>query len=230
MFGKEHGEFTMSYSQFLIAKYGCPKCAKNFSPSYDEALENIMLTNNDKYKLIEFKEYIGDLSEIKFYCHEKDKFGKEHGEFKVSYGQFLAHRQSCPKCKQSNIEEELNFNLKNINIKYEQYKKFEWLKMNNKQSLDFYLTDYNIAIECQGKQHFRPISIFGGEKSFIFQLERDINKSKLCQEHGIKLIYLLSKEITKKDLSHIPQDKNLYTKENTFETVKDIVEYIQSFK
>ena len=32
------------------------------------------------------------------------------------------------------------------------------------------------------------------------------------------------------DLSDIPQDKNLYTKENTFETVKDIVEYIQSFK
>lgn len=229
-FGREHGEFITTYSQFLNTKYTCQKCAKNFSPTYEEALENIILANNGKYELVEFKEYKGDISEIKFYCHEKDKFGQEHGEFKVTYGQFLAHRQSCPKCKQSNIEEELNFNLKNINIKYEQYKTFEWLKMINKQSLDFYLTDYNIAIECQGKQHFRPISRFGGEKSFIFQLERDINKSKLCQEHGIKLIYLLSKEITKKDLSDIPQDKNLYTKENTFETVKDIVEYIQSFK
>lgn len=41
-----------------------------------------------------------------------------------------------------------------MNIKYERYKKFSWLK---KQNLDFYLPDYNIAIECQGIQHFEPL-------------------------------------------------------------------------
>ena len=30
------------------------------------------------------------------------------------------------------------------------------------QSLDLYLPDFNIAIECQGIQHFKPID-FGGK-------------------------------------------------------------------
>ena len=41
--------------------------------------------------------------------------------------------------------------LKSENIKFEKQKKFEWL---GRQSLDFYLPEYNVAIECQGIQHF----------------------------------------------------------------------------
>ena len=50
---------------------------------------------------------------------------------------------------------------------------FPWL---NRQRLDFFLPDYNIAIEYQGEQHFKPIKYFGGEKRFIDRIERDKKK------------------------------------------------------
>ena len=76
------------------------------------------------------------------------------------------------------------------NIKYEQEKNFEWLKRDNYNlSLDFYLPDYNIAIECQGEQHFKPIDFYGGEEKFKRVLENDLLKIKLCNEHNIILLH-----------------------------------------
>ena len=69
------------------------------------------------------------------------------------------------------------------NIKYEQEKNFEWLKRDNYNlSLDFYLPDYNTAIECQGEQHFKPIDFYGGEEKFKRVLENDLLKIKLCSQ------------------------------------------------
>ena len=53
----------------------------------------------------------------------------------------------------------MNF-LKENNIEFETQKRFKWL---GGKSLDFYLPKYNIAIECQGLQHFRPV--YGRKKS-----------------------------------------------------------------
>ena len=61
--------------------------------------------------------------------------------------------------------------------------------------LDFYLPDFNIAIECQGGQHFSPIDLFGGEEFFNKTLLRDGIKNKLCAEHGIKIIYFSNAHI-----------------------------------
>ena len=55
--------------------------------------------------------------------------------------------------------------------------------------LDFYLLENNIAIECQGIQHFEPIDIFGGEEKFKYRIENDNRKRKLCEENGVKLLY-----------------------------------------
>ena len=62
------------------------------------------------------------------------------------------------------------------NINFEFQKHFDWLC---RQSLDFYLPDYNIAIECQGSQHFEPNEFFDGEKSFNEQVKRDNRKKPL---------------------------------------------------
>lgn len=47
---------------------------------------------------------------------------------------------------------------------------FDWLSL---QKLDFYLNDYNVAIECQGIQHFKECEHFGGKNGFIKTQERD---------------------------------------------------------
>ena len=57
------------------------------------------------------------------------------------------------------------------------------------QSLDFYLPEYNIAIECQGMQHYKPVKLFGGEEQFIKQIALDKNKRELCEKNGIKILY-----------------------------------------
>jgi len=75
-------------------------------------------------------------------------------------------------------------------IEFEPYKKFDWL---GRQHIDFYLPKYNVGIECQGGQHFKPISIFGGEEYFLKRVARDIRKRKLCKENNIKLMYYTNK-------------------------------------
>lgn len=71
-------------------------------------------------------------------------------------------------------------------INYITQKKFDWLKYKRHQKLDFYLPDYNIAIECQGEQHFYEKSYFNRRgKSFSL----DENKKRLCNEHGITILY-----------------------------------------
>lgn len=64
-----------------------------------------------------------------------------------------------------------------------------WLKNKASLSLDFYLPEYNIGIECQGRQHFMPVPDFGGEKQFIDTVECDKKKLQLCKENGVKLLY-----------------------------------------
>ena len=71
-------------------------------------------------------------------------------------------------------------------ITYNYQKRFNWL---GRQSLDFYLPDYNVAIECQGRQHFEAVDYFGGDKGFKNTLERDKRKKALCEKNGIKLLY-----------------------------------------
>ena len=58
--------------------------------------------------------------------------------------------------------------------------------------IDFYLPEYNVAIECQGAQHFGievPNRIRFSEEDYRDIRERDELKYKLCKEHGIRLLY-----------------------------------------
>lgn len=61
-----------------------------------------------------------------------------------------------------------------------------WL---GKQRIDFYIPKHNVAIECQGIQHFIPKEHLGGEAAFKETIKRDLTKRKLCQENGVKLLY-----------------------------------------
>ena len=61
------------------------------------------------------------------------------------------------------------------------------------------LPDYNIAIECQGDQHFKLVDFGGkGEKyanqDFEKNKERDYRKLKKCLSNNIEMIYVVDKE------------------------------------
>ena len=69
--------------------------------------------------------------------------------------------------------------------------------------LDFYLPDYNIAIECQGRQHFIEIPHFDGKNGLKTRIIRDVTKNNLCNENSIKLFYIVNEkdmQLTKKKI------------------------------
>lgn len=109
--------------------------------------------------------------------------------------------QSCG-CTQISRGEKLIYDLL---VKYEinfiQQKTFSDCKNIKKLPFDFYLQDYNIAIEYDGEQHFRVIDFFGGKDEFIMRQKRDQIKTKYCIEHNIHLIripfYYTKEEIEK---------------------------------
>jgi hypothetical protein len=56
---------------------------------------------------------------------------------------------------------------------------------NKQMQLDIFIPDRNIALEYQGMQHYKMVSMFGGYHS---QQIRDFEKKKACKELGIELI------------------------------------------
>ena len=57
-------------------------------------------------------------------------------------------------------------------------------------SLGFYLPKYNVAIECQGEQHFVKMRyITETDEKLKMVQERDKVKKELCEKHGIKILY-----------------------------------------
>ena len=99
--------------------------------------------------------------------------------------------KGCFYCKMSHLEREIMNFLNNTHINYVPQKHFKWL---GKQTLDFYLPDYNIAIECQGEQHFKPVKHFGGEERNKQTINNDIKKYNICEKNNIKVIYFFPKE------------------------------------
>lgn len=111
---------------------------------------------------------------------------EKHGEFKKTPDQHLNLREGCPFCKSSHMETEIRTFLNENNVEFEEQKRFSWL---GRLSLDFYLPKYNIAIECQGIQHFEARDFFGGLNSFTETKKRDNRKNNLCTENNVKLLY-----------------------------------------
>ena len=92
-------------------------------------------------------------------------------------------------------EEELFSLIKKIykqsNVIYQYRPKFLMNSITNgQQSLDIFIEDLNVGVEYQGKQHYEPVEIFGGEKGFRDTVERDKKKYRLCRENGINIAYV----------------------------------------
>jgi hypothetical protein len=87
--------------------------------------------------------------------------------------------------------------LKNYEITYEPQKRFDDCRDVFPLPFDFYLSDYNMAIECDGIQHFEPIKHFGGVERFKIRQQHDRIKNVYCSVNNIQLLripYTMSNE------------------------------------
>jgi hypothetical protein len=183
----EHGEFWQEANNHLCGSK-CPVCNGKIKLTTSEFISNAIKIHGDKYDYSKVK-YINSHTKVCIICHEKTINGIEHGEF---WQTPLNHTSGygCKICGlKYNLSETKLFNLlKNefsCDIISRQYSP-DWL---NNQSLDIFLPEYNIAIEYQGEQHFKPVSIFGGEIGFNKTLERDKRKYNLCKKNELLLFY-----------------------------------------
>ena len=53
-----------------------------------------------------------------------------------------------------------------------------------------YIPDFNGALEYQGEQHFKPVSIFDGDEGFAQTLKRDRLKLALAEQNGVTIEFI----------------------------------------
>ena len=116
-----------------------------------------------------------------------------HGLFKQTPSNHLIAKSGCPACSQSYGEKQVEIFLKSKNINYTKQKKYKDCININMLPFDFYLPDYNICIEFNGIQHYKPVDIFGGEESFKLTKLRDGIKEKYCKNNELSINYKFSK-------------------------------------
>lgn len=206
----EHGEFWQKANNHMSGM-GCKKCAtkENIlrqSNNIQNFIEKAKCIHGDKYDYSE-SVYVNLKTKIKIKC-------PIHGDF-WQLPQNHLKGWGCKKCSQSHLEKEVSNFLKNNNIDFVQEKTFSWLKYQNPMYLDFYLPDYNVAIECQGEQHFRIVDFSGhnlkrAEKNYEVVKKRDILKKELCSKHGIEILFF----------SKFSDDKMIATTEQLLEEIK----------
>ena len=172
----KHGEFWQKPNGHLNGQ-GCPSCNKITS---DDFIQKATLIHNGKYDYSKV-DYKTAKTKVCIIC-------PEHGEFWQAPGSHLSGK-GCPHCLSSKIEDTIETKLNEMNVNFEKQKTFNWLKSKRNMRLDFYLPEYNIAIECQGKQHFDNIEYFGGNDGLKYRKYNDMIKLKLCKEHNVNLLY-----------------------------------------
>ena len=180
-----HGEFWQMPSNHLHPKHPqeCPLCyLEGRIKTTEQFIEDAKQVHGDKYDYSK-SVYEKNNKKLCIIC-------PTHGEFWQTPHCHLGGR-GCPKCSESKYEKYIMDYLLAEKIFFEHRKHFNWLEQ---QHLDFYLPEYNIAIECQGEQHFRPVD-FGNKGSewsdnlFETNKARDYSKITKCKENNVKLIH-----------------------------------------
>lgn len=185
---KKHGIFSSTIETligyFLKNESPCIKCRGKIvdrhytTQQFISMLKKIYFDKNYDYTKTT---YVNWTTKVEIIC-------PKHGKFK-RLPQRLFEGRGCPHCKESLLEREIRQFLlqKKIDFVY-QYRN---TKLLGKKSRDFFLPKYNVAIECQGKQHLSTDSIF--HKSISIKLEDifsyDIIKYEICNKAGIKIYY-----------------------------------------
>lgn len=172
----------MGLNSFLNTKKYCRICYSEMNLTHEEFLKKIKNSN------IEILSNYKRMNEhIECRCKECGTFFKETGK------RLTSSKQPCPSCREYYkldskgvvfIKKWLNTN--NINFMSEHT--FEDLKYINKLRFDFYLPEFNICIEYDGKQHYESCKWYGGEKALATSKIRDNLKNKYCYKNNIRLL------------------------------------------
>lgn len=119
-------------------------------------------------------------------CGHEDEITIQY--FKQGYG-IVCH--NCCKKNVSKGELQIKEVLEKFGIRYVAQFRIK-TRDRSFQRLDFYLPDFNSAIEFNGRQHYEKNEFFHHHRkykctTFESQVERDLRKRKWCRDNGIEL-------------------------------------------
>jgi very-short-patch-repair endonuclease len=187
---KIHGEFSQSPSSHFN-NCGCPNCSNNVRLTNDEFIIKSKLTHGDRYdySLVDYK---NNSTKIKIIC-------PKHNIFKQQPAHHI-NGSGCPVCNVSlGVISIINF-LSDFKIKFDVEKRFKDCRNILPLPFDFYLPEYNICIEYDGQQHYKPMGYKSGFKKFKKTIKRDEIKNNYCKENNIKLLRISYKDNVKEAL------------------------------
>lgn len=179
--------FVTSLSSIQNSNGACFKCSvKNLGRQQALSISEVEARVNSVGGniLLNSREYISNgKSNLKILCGTCGE-----NIFKVSLSNYeYDGKTRCSICSKRTSQGELiisNF-LDNNGISYETEKRFDDCCDKKPLPFDFYLPDYNMAIEFDGQHHFEPI--YGYERLEITKKHDNI-KNDYCCSHGIDIL------------------------------------------
>lgn len=204
---KFHNEFfQQTPSRHLFENSGCPKCVYNNKKiKHTKTLEQFVIDAN----IVHNNKYGYSLVDYKNAKNKIDVICPIHGVFKVVAGCHSSGKCGCPKCYiSSKGEEYIKYFLEEKNINFIPQMKFEDCKNKRRLPFDFYLKEYNIIIEYDGKQHYEIREFFGGEVAFKERQNNDRIKNQYCLDNNIPLHRIRYDEDLKVRLKEIMKTLN----------------------
>lgn len=214
----EHGEFWQTPHTHLRG-CGCQQCGYLRTQKQNQTItrqcantfiEKARKIHNDKYDYSKVQ-YANAITQICIIC-------PKHGEFWQTPNRHL-QGHGCPKCCESSLEKEIGYILDKNDIFYIK----EYKLKNSFKRFDFFIPQFNIFIECQGKQHFEDIPYFSSTP-YEQRLESDILKHNFVVEQQQEIIYFTKKEYEKL----IPYNNGIYTFDNVYFDSNTILQKIQN--
>lgn len=173
---KKHGPFKQE-ARVHMEGSGCKKCflESNRSDKAEFITKSIELHGNryDYSKVI----YRDNKTKVVVIC-------KQHGEFKIQPNAHLAVRGGCPRCSESKGESRIRLFLTKLGVEFVQEYRIEPYRYR----YDFYVPKVNLLIEYHGEQHYRPVSIFGGEAGYKKTVKRDKVKREVARRSDYKML------------------------------------------
>jgi predicted nucleic acid-binding Zn-ribbon protein len=196
-----HGIFEQKAKNHINNKQGCINCThivqitKEYFIEYSEKIH----INKYDYSLVEINNDSNNKQKVKIIC-------SKHGIFEQTINNHM-RGQNCKQCKiiykgEQYFKSILEYN----NILYTTNKTFDDCVNKRKLLFDFYLNDYNVCVEIDGIQHFKPIKHFGGETGFIVRQFLDNIKNEYCINNEIKLIRIPCVKYTKNTISDMKEN------------------------